>query len=727
VKKLSITSSALAIVVAGLATPAFAQAEGTEAADSNSDVIVVTARKREENVQSVPVAVTAFSGETLQKNGVKTFDGLALNNPNVKIQPISSTGVGRSVAIRGNVQSSSTVSVDPSVGIYIDGHLIAHSFGNAGLLVDVQSVQTLKGPQGTLFGRNTTGGAVLVQTVDPKVGETSGFVQAEAGSHETYRFGGAINLPLGSIAALRLVYQNNSLGNFESFVNGVELGKSKQEVLRGKLLIEPTDDLHIIVTGEKTNERQNTTMTIPTHPNAPLYTNVPIITVANGAGRAPIDPRALDELSILSSEFYGLRVTKDVASGNIKLLVGRRNWELKSASTVGPGLGYTFQDKPGNDETSAELQYNGSLFGDRVDLSAGVFYFKEHVHERQNTFLYSGTQRTTRALDATSESYSGYLQATAHVTDALNFTGGLRYTHDHKTGVLFASTLGGAGQANGTPATAAALAPATLDLEKGRVNYLISADFTPVEGVMIYASHATGYRSGGSAVDRRSENTANPLFTVLGSFRPESVKNYEVGIKTEFFDRMVTFNAAAFHQDYKDYQYTAINPVSVQRETLNTDAKIKGFELEGKLRLHTGTTLSGSFGLTDAKITSGPATGSHLSYIPRTTYSISLNQNFAVAGGDLDLVANYSWRNNFWSSVNDPLVAGNEELNSNNDAVGLLNLSATFSTGPYTLAVFADNVTDKHYITNITNSGAAVNLGSLGTPRVIGVRGKFTF
>jgi len=735
--KFPISVSMIAVAIAGAnAAPVFAQAAAQPEANSSPsgnqtvDEIIVTARKREENVQDVPVSITAFSGQALERAGVKTFTGLALNNPNVNIQTISSTGVGRSVAIRGNVQSSSTISVDPSVGVYIDGHLIAHSFGNAGLLVDVTSVQTLKGPQGTLFGRNTTGGALLVQTNDPETGETSGFVQVEAGGVKTRRYGGAINIPVSDIAALRLVYQKNSMGNYESFTDGRELGRNKQEVLRAKLLVEPTDTLSVIFTAEKTNESQNGTMATPTFPNGRVrYKNIPIVTFPAGTatGQAPSDPRALNELATLHSQFYGMRATQDLESGNIKLIVGHRHWNLESASTVGPLLGYTFQDKPGNDETSAELQYNGTLLNDRLDLSTGLFYFKEDVHEAQNTFLYAGIQRTTRALDATSESYSGYLQGTFHVTQQLNVTGGLRYTHDKKTGVLHGSTRGTPGHADGTPATAFALAPATNELSSSRVNYLISVDYSPVEGVMLYANHATGYRSGGLGVDRRAEATTNPLFTVLGTFRPESVKNYEAGFKAEFLDRIVTFNGAAFYQKYKNYQYTAINPVTVQRETLNVDAIIKGFELDSKVRLPTGTVLTGSFGLTDATIDSGPAKGRPLSYIPRTTYGVSLNQNLKVGNGDLDLVASYSWRKGYFASIADPSTPTDEEAVSRVDSVGLLNMSATFTSGPYTLAVFGENVTNRHYFTNITASVPVVSLGSLGTPRVIGVRAKYAF
>jgi iron complex outermembrane receptor protein len=133
--------------------------------------VVVTARKREETIQAVPVAITAFTAESMERRGVMDFGMLSLNNPGVRIgNGTSAPGVSRIVAIRGNIQNDVTTQLDAAVGTYVDGIVVARTFVMDGALVDVESVQTLKGPQGTLFGRNTTGGAILIKTRDPELG-----------------------------------------------------------------------------------------------------------------------------------------------------------------------------------------------------------------------------------------------------------------------------------------------------------------------------------------------------------------------------------------------------------------------------------------------------------------------------------------------------------------------------------------------------------------------------
>ncbi|HMT46950.1 MAG TPA: TonB-dependent receptor [Novosphingobium sp.] len=692
--------------------------------------IIVTARKRDERLQEVPVAVTAFSGAQLERSGVSSFQGLALSNPNVAIMPVSSAAVGVAVAIRGNVQSANTLQVDPSVGVYVDGQIVAHTLGNDSLSVDVESVQTLKGPQGTLFGRNTTGGAMLVKAIDPRLGETSGLVSAEVGSRETVRLMGALNVPLGDVAALRLVYQNRSNGDYQSFSNGQKLGRRDGELLRAKLLLAPTDSLEIVFTAEKSLEEVHTTVDTSfdgaVRRENPRYDNVPLTSV--GVGFSPADSNTNEELAKFRSEFYGIRATQKVSNGSVKLILGHRAYSLESAVSLPPSFGWTFQDKPGNKDWAAELQYNGSFLADRLDISTGLFYFDETIHESQRTFLYSGTQRSTRYLTGETKSVSGYLQGTFHATDALNFTGGVRYTEDEKKGTLLSATL--SATTLGTTAAAAANPVATHYQKSKKANYLLSVDYDVAPDVMIYATHSTGYRAGGSGLDRRADNQpADPLYLETSFFLPESIKNYEVGFKSQFFDRMLTINGAAYYQDYSNYQYSGIDPVSRSRTTYNVGAEIKGFELEATLRLTTGTTLSATTGLTDAKVkdTTSPANGSRLPWVPKWTASASLNQNFELAGGDLDLAANYSWRSNFWTALNDPLAAGDEEGATNIRAVGLLNASITYTHGDYSLAVFGTNLTDERYFNFLTSSAPVINFGSLAMPRVIGVRGKYTF
>ncbi|MCK9542712.1 MAG: TonB-dependent receptor plug domain-containing protein, partial [Novosphingobium sp.] len=225
-KHILVRGVSLAAVMLAVPAPVLAAAGAAEAKAESANEIIVSARKREENVQDVPISITAISGEALERKGAVNFESLSFNNPNVKIATQSGVGpIAANIAIRGNIQSAGTLQVDPSVGVYVDGLLLAHTFGTAQLGVDVMSVQTLKGPQGTLFGRNTTGGAMLIRTRDPELGEVSGYVQGSYGELDTWRAGGAINIPVSEIAALRLVYQRNHSDDYEFFTDGRSLGR----------------------------------------------------------------------------------------------------------------------------------------------------------------------------------------------------------------------------------------------------------------------------------------------------------------------------------------------------------------------------------------------------------------------------------------------------------------------------------------------------------------------
>ncbi len=731
---LTLNSSAL-VLASFIAMPAFAAEETGQAATSGDD-IVVSARKREENLQDVPISITAFSGEALEKKGAITFESLSLNNPNVKIAPQSGVApIASNIAIRGNIQSSGTLQVDPSVGVYVDGHLLAHTFGTAGMTVDIESVQTLKGPQGTLFGRNTTGGAMLIKTRDPKLGEVSGYVQGDLGEVETRRFGGAINIPVGDMIALRLVYQNNSTGNYETLADGRKLGRKDEQVLRGKLLFQPAEGTTLILSAEKLLESANATSVVPSQPNNPVYDNVPVSTFPTAVGQGnvvPLDPRANNHLASVDAQFYTGTFKQEIGEGSIQLMGSHRVYKIRSALTLPPQFGYTFQDKPFNKDTSLELQYTGKVLAGALDVAAGAYYFEEDIQEAQNTFLYSGVQRTSRDLFSHTKSISAYAQATWHVSDAFNLTGGLRYTDDHKRARLFAATL--SATTEGTAAAAKLNPVATYDQGQEKVNYLISADYSIGDRLMVYASHATGYRAGGASVDRVADlQPTNPGYLLTQSFAPENVKNFELGFKAEPIDGVLTLNGAAFWQDYQDYQYTAI--VNAVRILKNTDARIKGVEFDGRLRLGTGTTISADFGFTDARVhdATNVSDGQKLPFIPRVTWGASLEQSFDLGAGKLDFVANYSWRSNWWSVMEDPSVAASaaqpsEEVVSNIRSLGLLNLSLTYANGPYSLSVYANNLTNEKAYGFITyTSGGAINYGSLAMPRVIGARARYSF
>src|SRR5690606_26925051 len=218
--------------------PAFAQSSAT----TTLEEVIVTARKREEAVQETPITLTAFLAEDLEKRGVSEFTQLSYNNPNVKInEGATGAAVATTVAIRGNVQNDTTFQLDPAVGTYIDGMIISRTFGTTGSMIDVESVQTLKGPQGTLFGRNTTGGALVITTKGPETGALNGYVKGEAGELGTQGFTGAINIPLGDSVAVRLVGAHSQRDGYVHLTDGREFGDQELDMFRAKVLWEIDD------------------------------------------------------------------------------------------------------------------------------------------------------------------------------------------------------------------------------------------------------------------------------------------------------------------------------------------------------------------------------------------------------------------------------------------------------------------------------------------------------
>ncbi|MET0361302.1 MAG: TonB-dependent receptor [Sphingobium sp.] len=505
------------------------------------------------------------------------------------------------------------------------------------------------------------------------------------------------------MAALRLVYQHNRRGDYGFFDDGSSLGKRQADVLRAKLLVEPTDALRLMFTAEKTDESATGTIQIPGQPNRPTYRNVANqLTVANRV----TDPRSGEGQSV-EAEFYTFTATQQVASGELKFVASHRKFDIETTSTLPPLIGYTVQNKPGNRNTALELQYNGSVFNDVVDIAAGLYYFEEKVRELQQSYRYNGVKYADRDLAVKVKSKSAYIQGTGDLAEGLNLTLGLRYTDDRKVGDLIF---------NAVPLN-------RLVQTENKLIYLATIDYPPVRHMMVYATTSTGYRSGGPGVDPNPTNARFPA-----EFLPEEVRNYEVGFKGRAFDRKLQLNVAAFHQKFTDYQYTAI--VNLNRIIQNASAKIKGFEADATVFVGGNTSLTGSVGYVDAKVADGARpseNGFALPNVPSWTWSANLSHTIQIAGGALDLVANYSWRDRFSTTLGTRTDPRDEERDSNVGSIGLLNMPATYKIDGYSVGIFANNLTNEKYYTYITDSKPSISFAQLGLPRILGARARFEF
>ncbi|MET0379471.1 MAG: TonB-dependent receptor [Spongiibacteraceae bacterium] len=703
-------------IAAALLTPS----QYTFAQGVTLEEVIVTARKREEAVQDTPISVTAVLAEDLEKRGVSEFTQLAYNNPNVKIaEGAAGAGVATTVAIRGNVQNDTTFQLDPAVGTYIDNMIVSRTFALTGSMVDLESVQTLKGPQGTLFGRNTTGGALVITTKNPEFADlASGYVKAEAGELSTLGFTAALNLPLGDTIAVRLVGSHTERDGYMHLSDGRDFGDQEMDMFRAKILWNISDDTTLLLSGEHVEMDATSTVNVATQPNHPQLDDVsPIAGVYTlGPGFSVTTPLiASDEKNSADVETINANLTHETGWGEVKLLAGQRKLDVGINLTLPPGLGYTKQDKPDNEQLSVELQLNGSFLDDRLDLTSGLYYFDETTHEDQLTNAYPvlvplgfPVTLSQSKMETNVKSKSLYVQSTYHLTEDTNFTLGLRETADDRKST---------GSYN--------LAPLTWDDDITKFNYLVSLDHKFTPDIMGYANTSTGYRSSGANITPNANRPGE-----WNSFSPESLTNYEVGLKSDWLDGRLRANAAFFFQDYEDYQYTKIELISVgntppapTRVANTSDAEIKGAELEITALLPFDVTASLSYGYVDGKETAGD---NRLSNIPQNTWGLGLTKRFSQELGDIDLTANYDWRDSFYTQLG-------AEQQSHVDERGLLNLSASLTSGNWQVVGYVNNVTDERYYNHITYSpGNAVGLtglsfSSIGLPRVAGAKLTFNF
>ncbi|MGH6617804.1 TonB-dependent receptor, partial [Sphingomonas sp.] len=414
-------------LLASLAWPVHAQAQATsqnqaepqtepqpdasaEAAPDEGEIIV-TARRTGENLQDVPVAVTAFSTAALEQRGVDTLDQIAKYTPNIRFDGAAALSGGNynaTVFVRGVGQNDFAIFSDPGVGFYVDDVYYARSIGGIMDAVDIESVQVLRGPQGTLFGKNTIGGAVLITTAKPDPSEISGRIEATTGSYNRLDVKGMINLPLiKDVLALRVSgAMLNRDGYVKRLFDGDTQGDRNADMIRAKLRYQPNDVLTIDIGGDYTRARETSAPSdLLAVGNAPGITGQPFLVnynrfVAPTLGIiAPNGQPTLNPSFITTSPFetwaggpnrndldlWGVQgtVAYDLGSATLKSITAYRDMKAYFARD-GDNTPFVFRQTTNDDrqwQLSQELQLAGKAFGDRVSYVLGAFYFKEKASD----------------------------------------------------------------------------------------------------------------------------------------------------------------------------------------------------------------------------------------------------------------------------------------------------------------------------------------------------------
>ncbi|QNA86757.1 TonB-dependent receptor [Sphingomonas sp. So64.6b] len=547
---LSVASGALIAATPALAQDApVAPAEDTEVAEQGLPDIIVTAQRREESLQKAAIAVSAVAGDTLLKNSISQATDLTRLVPSLQIAPASSL---TQIYLRGVGTFGSNAFAEQGVAFNLDGVYLSRPAAPAGLFYDLERIEVLKGPQGTLYGRNATGGALNVITAKPKLGEFGGNLNAEYGNYNAIKASGAINVPIGEHVAFRLAGQYAKHDGYYS--DGYD--DEDTQAVRGQLRGETGTGL-------------DATLSIDYAHVGGKGSGGTIMPLLDGKNRlGPSDPRVIAEYLARSptapvpqisargdgyqdNRFFGAAMTINADLGFAKLTVipAYRKTDLDFVSYASSFL---IDVTENSDQMSLETRLSNK--SGPISWVLGGYYFTEHILADQFFNQASNGTRIKSRLGTDSNAFFG--QATWSLTDTFRVTGGVRYTSESKTQATEAHTLPFVGFVPGV----FPLVPIILDIPSfpktdvtfSKVTWKGGVEFDIGPRSLLYASVSTGFKSGA-------------LFSAEGMnySRPETLRAYTIGSKNRFFDNKLQFNVEAFYWDYKDQQITHLGAVQV--------------------------------------------------------------------------------------------------------------------------------------------------------------------
>ena len=746
---------------ADTATPDETAQQQAAAGGGTLEEVIVYARRRKERVEDVPLAVSARTGEQLREANAVLLEDIDRDIPNTRMVSSPQSVSALDVTIRGQTVNRSAIEFDPAVGLYVDGVYIANGQGAMATLLDIDSVEVLRGSQGTLFGRNNTGGSILLLTHRPELQQLSGELAVSGGNYGQFMDRAIVNLPLGSDFALRLAFQGNSREGFGSSVSSGQDNFQNQHRYEARLgaLWKPGDTTELYFTYERfeanevggllhplTGPPPGTLVSqighlfaqFPQIPGLPVVSFPPDPYQTDGSFHA-FDHASTDSLQLTAMQKLG-------GDLSLKLILGYRHLDASTAVDVDASslpLADTTLYNTSN-QKSAEWQINDKAFNQRLDWVAGLYWFRDDggspsVQAPASPEFLNALQQldtlTGGAVDltplfsplpvydqnwVTNSSYAGYLHGEYQLSSDWAVAAGVRHTNDRRE-------LKEAAFVNVPTPDGIVQDCTTLDTSLPPP-YQINGPCPPIDKVAKFAYWSwelssryrispelnTYVRIGRS---QRSGGWNSPLATLQDQpFRPEQLTDGEIGIKADLLGGALGIDADVFYGKYDDIQrlLARLNPdgTPVTLITNAARARIGGAELEALWRATSRLSLLTSIGWTDARYETflyQPVPGAppqdlssnEFYQTPRLQGDVGGSYLLPTAAGDLLLRADYAWQDKIeFNVINDF---------NNQHAYGTANARIAFSShsGTWELALFADNFTDKRY---------AYTGGTLGAP-----------
>ncbi|WP_022684140.1 TonB-dependent receptor [Sphingobium bisphenolivorans] len=744
-------SSVMALgVQAGMATAQEAQS-GVGIAD-----IVVTAQRKSEAAQNVPIAITALSGERLEQLGVRSLSDVSRVTPGMNTDPAAASPVfGALVSMRGMQTGNTVLRLDPAVGVYLDDVFLPSTLGFAlGNILDVDRVEVLKGPQGTLYGRNTTGGAISITSAAP-TDEFEGQVGASIGNFGHRSINAVVNLPLGEGLNSRFVGGFTNEDGFQrDLISGDKLGNAKSYVFRGAVRGE-AGAVTATVRGDYSRGTSNGSayQLIGVFPNTSFarqfaaqrrvpLANVPALAALEPGAGVPPNTRdraySTRQDDRVKTAGISLDVSLDLGGATLRSITAHR-WIRKADIQDLDGTsvdGLLASNDQSLKQFTQEFQLLGNAVDDRLDYIVGAYYYTTSGFDNNDSIsLPALNPRNPNRIrnDLSAESLSGFGQATFQFTDQLAVTGGLRYTKEKK-GQVSRNTDGAgcqipvADRINGT-------CLARFSVEASNLSYLMRASYKPTPDILTYVTYSTGFKGGGI-----NNGTVRP--GSFSSYRPEKVRSLEAGVKSDWFDRKLRINLAAYYSKYTDLQrsVTTVDPASgAVFSTIRNAAgsTIKGAEVEITLAPSSRLTINATGSLVDAKYTRyfaevgrNPTTGAViLSDLSDKTFQNtpkwrgSLSASYLVIDGPTQLMASGDYSYKSANDLDEDAMSSPRNWHVQ-EGYGLANgrLTLTHSATSTEVALWMRNIFNKRYRTVVIDlaDSLGLNVSLTGVPRTFG-------
>lgn len=746
------------------ASPAFAEekpqkVEPKEAQAGRLDTIIVTARRRTEPLQRTPISVISLSETELESRSVTNLSSLQSFVPNLTFAASQNVGEAAGNAfIRGIGQEDFLVGAEPGIGFYIDGVYFARSTGTLINLLDVERIEVLRGPQGTLFGKNSIGGAINVVSVKPHP-EREGRVSALIGNFNRAELRGVLNAPVSARLFLRValgaIKRDGHVRRLPPPFAGepfapVDSGREGNDDSRAgrvqfRWLASNSLTLDLSLDGSRKRNNQAATHIDEIDPRFGVF---PAINRLIREGKLP-GPEISDALipdstlesrasasSFIRQDIWGVSatLTQGLGVNTLKGIFAYRDLKSRVRTDL-DGLYFNILQSEFNErqhQFSGELQINGAI--GRLDYTAGLFAFQEKARSLpkpgilQGEILYTCNcfyTAANRPLPITANSrvssnnYAAYTQGTYRITKRLGVTLGGRYSHERKaiSGDVISLDVG-------------TLEPTDMVVSTGgnkdswdSFTYRAGVEFQTSADAMIYASIAKGYKSGGF-----NARLAPNLFNLgLTPFAPETALTYEAGFRSQWLNRRLRVNATVFHTDYRDIQLRRQTFVGRQITTLIENAakaRIRGLEMEVMAKPVTGLTLNAVYGhlnprYLDAGRVPGITLGSRFQRTPSHSFSIGANYRMPIARNVLELHVDYSFRSKEQFQITPSPY--------DQPGYGLLGARLTLrsSDDRWSVALFSTNLIDERYRsagrgTMIPQVGIAASI--VGLPRQVGLQ-----